>query len=300
MQRLLWMLTAGYLLLCSCEDTLPFDEPGPEPLLAAYAFIDLSDTLSSVVVEQTLPFAEVINRQVALLQENAAVRLSRDGEPLPDFARRGQSVFYDLRHDPLGTTPANYRLTVTHPDFPAMTAEVRTPRRAASLTVQRYDSLQLENGQWEESVLEIRFNDPDGLGEYYEIGLVNLVESDVDSTITYWSVDSELLQLEVEGEVLNSNRFFSSRRFDFWQLSDENIDGGEVRLLFRFNAFFPSFDLRLIFRDIPKSHFDFAVFLEGFDGGLPPEVVAFPSVYSNFDVGLGVFSVYHERFLPID
>lgn len=300
MRRLLWVFIAGCFLQSGCVDTLPFDGLENEPLLGVYVFIDLSDTVSTAIVEQTLPFTQIINQDDAFLEGSARVTVFERGDSLFTFDQNGESVFYSSYHTSLGGNIATYEVVASHPDYPEMRAMVTAPRRAEILSVQNYDSLQVGSGELQENILEIILEEPAGIGEFYELGIVNIIPSDVDSTVSVWSVDTDLVRLEANGEELNPSRYEGSRRFNLFQLSDENIDGKTIRLLFNYGGFINIGKLHLIFRDIPEPHFEYAVFLEGFDSGLPPEIVAFPTVYSNFDQGLGIFSVYHERLIPLE
>lgn len=295
MVRLLFSCLLFSIFLVGCTEDIPIILPEQEEQLGAYVYINQTTDTASIIIERTLRFEETLNENNARLEGSASVSLFQDNEKVANFEQRSSSIFYD-HPDPLGIQAGEtYNIQIEHPDFEIMTASESAIKNPVSPIIVDKDSISPPMGSTDNFEIILKIEDQANISNYYQIGAA--IE-----TLNQGG-EQEIEQIAIFGNyIITINSVVTDLQFitvgDDIFLSDETFDGKEVIIFFQAGSF--SFDPDyIIFRNISESFYNFMRFLNNdldIDYGAFLETIP---VYSNFDMGFGVFAFFTEEKIII-
>ena len=295
MIRLIFSFLLFFILLSACTEDIPIILPEQEEQLGAYIFIDQTADTASIIIERTLRFEETLNETKARLEGSAAVELYKDNEKIANFEQQNASIFYSYAN-PLGIQAGeSYDIQIKHPDFEIMMASESAIKKPVSPVIIDRDSITPPVGIIDSFDLILKIEDQANTRNYYQIGaaietLNQGGEQDIEqiAILGNYIITIDGLVTDLQFIIVGDDIF----------LSDETFNGKEVVIFFQTGSF--SFTPEyIIFRNISESFYNFMRFL---NNDLDVDYVAFLEtipVYSNFDMGFGVFAFFTEERLML-
>lgn len=295
MVRLLFSCLFFSILLLGCTEDIPIILPEQEEQLGAYVYINQTTDTASIIIERTLRFEETLNENNAKLEGSASVSLFQNNEKVADFEQRNASIFYE-HPDPLGIQAGEtYDILIEHPDFEMMMASESAIKNPVSPIIIDKDSIIPPFGLADNFDVILKIEDQANIRNYYQIGAaIETLDQNGHLVKDQITIFGNYI-IMVDG-VVSDLQFITVGDDNF--LSDETFDGKEVIIFFQAGSFnFPP-DF-LIFRNISESFYNFMRFLDNdldIDYGAFLETIP---VYSNFDMGFGVFAFFTEESIII-
>lgn len=268
---------------------------------------------SAIFTNQDSSLLVGVVKSVALLDErydssdtvsNCTIELFKGAEKVADFSGNssldpfGGYYVLNYAHQPnqVEFLPGEtYTISVNHPDFPTATSTAMMPE-TVELVKKRYieGGGIVEDGQRRDRI-EVEFNDPAGVENYYEFAAY----AEVEYTIGGSYINS------IYAESLNQSLFegFSGS----YILSDETFDGRNFQMDLDFYPYFQddpnifSIKYYLIWRTVSKDYYRFVqsakLQSEAEDFGPFSAPV---TINSNFEDGLGIFALKNEQVILLD
>ncbi len=285
------------ILFASCEDffstTLKVDPPRHEDQIVTSAFFSNADTSLIALVNRSTAILENDNFDTRNL-ENSSVRLFSGDQLLTtipyiengfrfNHVEEGTNVVFEAGQE--------YTLKVNHPDYEEATATVVVPDEVIPFRIDlEEDAVVDEYGNRNDRVT-VEFNDPLEVENFYEMALFSIRSLGNGDTF-YESHFINTLDLNLR------ESFFEAS-----SLSDEAFNGQTYKLQLDINRYEnEGEDLQtfLVWRSVTKDYYQFSrsVILQGDAEDLGPfsEPV---TIKSNFENGLGLFSINFERVYPL-
>lgn len=291
--------TFSILLFTSCEDffstTLKVDPPPHEDQIVTSAFFTNADTSLNVLVNQSTAILENSNIDTRNL-DGATVRLfsgeqllttipfnTNSNQSFFNYAERGTSVTFEAGRE--------YTLKVNHPDYDEATATVVVPDEVVPFRIDLEEDGGVDEFGDRSDRVTVEFNDPPGEENFYEMVLFSIREFG-------------------NGEFYYENHYISSLdlnlRESFYganSLSDEAFNGQSYKLQLDINRYEQegeNLQTFFIWRSVTKDYYQFSRSVrlqsDAEDFGPFSEPV---TIKSNFDNGLGLFSINFEKVYPL-
>ncbi len=150
------------VVLASCEKTIPVNIPSPPAKLVLNAVVMRGDSIRAQLTRSFSNAESGNNINPTVI--GATVVLYRDGVIADTLEPMGDGMY---QSGTLAEAGHRYKLSVTHPAYPAIEAESAAPD---AVPIQSWDITQNartnpDNG--DQDLLRIRFRDPAGAGDHY-------------------------------------------------------------------------------------------------------------------------------------
>lgn len=294
----IFFFTFIILLFSSCEDffstTLKVDPPPHEDQIVTSAFFTNADTNLQVLVNRSTAILENNNLNTRQL-DGATVRLFSGDQLLTTIPMNPDVDEFTFNHIETGTNVTfeagqAYTLKVNHPDYEESMSTVVVPNEVVPFRFDLEEDAGVdENGDRNDRVT-IEFNDPPEEENFYEVALFSVrnFNGDFSYDIHYiTSLDFNLYNSFYDGRVL----------------SDETFNGQTYKLQLDINRYEnegEELETFLIWRSVTKDYYQFSQSVrlqsDAEDFGPFSEPV---SIKSNFENGLGLFSINFEKVYPL-
>lgn len=315
MKKILFFSIATTLIFSSCEDiltkNLELEEIAFEKQIAISGSLDSSADEFSVLVSENQSITDPFDEWEAL--SDAIVSLYQDEVLLGELSFEETSVqpeeafengkgLFVLDLENLNIEPNDYRIEVSHPDFPDASATSTLPSEIAiDNIVFEADFGIAPNFLERTDAVHISFTDPPG-DNYYNFNIVSdtigmdtfIFEMDtfIFEQFYYISIDSN----EPNVQFTNNGVLFS----------DDFFDGEEHTITFYVTDFSPEgisefrneLDIEWEVMSEEKFRFKESFNLYQDSQGFGPFSEAV-SIYNNIEGGVGVFSTTNKSFYPI-
>ena len=221
----------------------------------------------------------------------ATVSLFEDGNFIQNLANSN-----DGKYSATGFTPSankNYSLTISANNFKTIDASTQLPSQVL-INSFAYDSAAITNSFGEsQSSLEVKFTDPAGEENYYEISIV-LIDSFQNFPDTTYYVSSYPTSLESNNPSIEIDNYSAS----YALISDKFFDGENFtgNLLFYENYLSNKY---LIFKSVSKEYYLYKKSLPIHLNTQDNPFAEPAQVYSNFNNGLGILGAANRQVLKI-
>ena len=295
MKNILFFLLT-LILFTSCEDffstTIKVDPPTHEDQIVTSAFFSNTDTTLKVLVNRSTAILENNDFNTRNL-ENSTVQLFSEGQLLTTIPYVNN--VNDINHIEEGTTVVfeagqEYTIKVNHPDFEEATATVVVPNEVIPFRLEIEEDGGVDGSGDRIDRVTIEFNDPPEEENFYELSLISV--QDFGGAIIFDNHYINTLDLNLR------ESFFGAKT-----LSDESFNGQTYKLELDINRYEneeENLQTFFIWRSITKDYFQFSRSIilqdESEDFGPFSEPV---TINSNFENGLGLFSINFERVYPL-
>ncbi|MCB0571508.1 MAG: DUF4249 family protein [Phaeodactylibacter sp.] len=290
----LWL---GFVALAGYRCTVELDVPDPEGprQLVVLAFMDCRDTSSLALVERTFGFNDPFPTTDTTFRGKAEVSLYRQGQVFAAFEPKADSYYFTAQHPAIGLDSAA-TLSVFHPLFGLAEATQEPPAVASVLSARLFSDLALPDGRVLARALEMRLKDSPAQDNYYEMHLGEKDSLLVDGLFLY-----SLEQVYADGADSEVQSFFAPSR-GARLLTDEGVDGAEIRLLFAMDGTADALkEPYLYVRFVTQAYYSYMAYAAGSQSGGIFPAAAGQEPYTNFSGGgLGVFALYVEERIPIE
>ncbi len=287
------------IILCSsCEDffstTIKVDPPPHEDQIVTSAFFTNADTTLKALVNRSTAILENNNFDTENL-ENASVQLF-SGDQLLTTIPYFEDQFSSFNHIEEGTEVVfvagqEYTLKVNHPDYEEATATVVVPNEVVPFRYDLEEDAGVDEFGGRSDRVTVEFNDPPGEENFYEISLFSIRDFG-------------------NGDFSYESHYIASLDFNLYEsfygasiLSDETFNGQTYKVQLDINRYENNgeeLETFLIWRSVTKEYFQFSRSVglqrEAEDFGPFSEPV---SIKSNFENGLGLFSINFEKVYPL-
>lgn len=287
------------ILFSSCEDffstTLKVDPPPHEDQLVTSAFFTNADTNLQVLVNRSTAILENIDQNTRNI-DGATVRLFSGEELLttiPFNSNPNQTIF---NHIERGTSVIfesgqEYTLKVDHPDYEEASATVVVPNEVIPFRFDLEEDAGIDEYGDRSDRVTVEFNDPSEEENFYEMALFTIRD--------FGNGDVSFENHYISTLDLNLNDSFNGASV----ISDETFNGQTYKLQLDINRYennVGEFQTFLIWRSVTKDYYQYSQSVrlqrEAEDFGPFSEPV---SIRSNFENGLGLFSINFEKVYPL-
>ena len=283
------------VLASGCEKffttTLTIDPPPHSDQLVIHAFLSDNDSLLPCSV--TKSFALLDNITEDQYQDSATVTLFRDGvkvgdlESLDDTFRPFNYGYFN--QGAIGSNGVEFEIKVVHPTLGEASAKSTMPNLVPIKEIEYKKDVRSGDFGDREDAVEITFDDPLGVENYYEFALI---QAD-----TFGSGEVFINDLFTS---FNDPNISEGVKFNYYLLSDESFDGKEYKFRL-FGNDFSSGAIFVLWRSVSKSTYLYSKSvsdqLDAQDLGTFADPV---SIFSNVENGLGVFGLKAERLYPLE
>ncbi|MEM8906571.1 MAG: DUF4249 domain-containing protein [Bacteroidota bacterium] len=294
----LFVLCCWILLFIACSDffstTLEVEPPTHQTQLVLHAVLTDTDTIWNALIGRSIGLLETTDADGFYLNDAQVMLYQNEQEVLtlnPQTPDPANLVEYNFSAPVLPEQMdhrASYTFRVSHPDFPSLVARQSFPQQVPlSQSLIRENSGLNDFGERTNQV-ELRFTDPAGVANYYEVSLFAF------DTTTGAIFLTELSTLDPN---------LRPGRGEGYLLSDERFDGNAYRLLM---DYVPEWgedvdvELYAIWRTVTSDYFRYALSVKAQEDAQDFGTFAEPvSIYSNVENGLGIFAMRTERIVKI-
>jgi len=290
-------VTLIIVLFTSCEDffstTLKVDPPPHKDQIVTSAFFSNTDTTLKALVNRSTAILENDNFDTRNL-ENSNVRLFSGDQLLttiPYVENTSRFNHFEDGANVVFEAGQTYTLKVDHPDYEEATATVVVPDEVVPFRMDLEEDAGVDEYGDRNDRVTVEFNDPPDVENFYEMALFSVRD--------FGNGDFSVESHYINTLDLNLRESF----FDASTLSDESFNGQTYKLQLDINRYEnegEDVQTFLIWRSITKDYYQFSrsVILqnEAEDFGPFSEPV---TIKSNFENGLGLFSINFERVYPL-
>ncbi|MEN9303302.1 MAG: hypothetical protein RL264_1731 [Bacteroidota bacterium] len=229
------LLSILSVLVMSCQKEIEFKGKSKDPVMVLNGVVE-NDSLFRVYLERSVFFLSSENASVKYISSGALLKVTNltTGE----VYTMNESTFPspNLYEFPFITTPnTQYKIEVTHPDYPSISAEMIT---TAKVNLNSVDTVSVIKNQ--EKLLKITFNWNDPTTEnYYMVRVRQDIESAEYSYTNYLYMSSTDLSIDnstntdIDGSVYPTNTFL---------FTDTKFNGQQKSMEFLANYYSPSDD----------------------------------------------------------
>ncbi len=286
------------IFFSSCEDffstTIKVDPPAHEDQIVTSAFFTNADTTLQALVNRSTAILENNNFDTENLA-NASVQLF-SGDQLLTTIPYVENQFSSFNHIEEGTqvvfeSGQEYTLKVNHPDYEEATATVVVPNEVVPFRFDLEEDAGVDEFGSRSDRVTVEFNDPPGEENFYEISLFSIRDFG-------------------NGDFSYESHYITSLDFNLYEsfygasiLSDETFNGQTYKVQLDINRYENNgeeLETFLIWRSVTKDYFQFSRSVglqrDSEDFGPFSEPV---SIRSNFENGLGLFSINFEKVYPL-
>ena len=288
------VLVALVFMMSSCgEDffstTLDIDPPEHTPQVATHAFLNYDTQEIEVLVSETLSITKVDARIGE--RDDATVNLIADATTELIIPLTDNFIGFNYKESAILQANDEYTLRVSLPGFEEASSTQKIPTKVTVSDIQFFEDGGIDNDGEDRSAIDIVINDPAGEENFYEIFV--LVDSDPDPNKEFFY-----------STYADSNDPIVSRgyNYDGVLLSDASFDGTAKNLRIQM---YPTDQqevdekIWLKVKSVSKDYFQFTKTLERFNE-LDGNPFATPiQIFTNFDKGVGIFSVHREELIKI-
>lgn len=287
------------IVLClaqpACKDfsqVVEIDIPEHEPRLATNLIANSQDSSFRVLVSNSLGILE--NRDTVALKD-ARVELFRNGELLETGEYLPGTYHYILdRSEPLGPSPATYRLSIAAPGFPSISSEQKMPEPIDILSagIELDGALDSEGARVDKVTLE--FQDAPQSEDFYALALVGLTRINEFEDSLYTAGNFPLKSTDPSFVTT-----FESSDF-YLMFSDAAFDGQKARINVFTYQYLKEFSgtLRLfhLTRDTYLYYRSLKLYEEARDNPFAEPVI----VHTNVENGYGIFGLSSVTDFPLE
>lgn len=288
------VLVALVFIMSSCDEdffstTLDIDPPEHTPQVATHAFLNYDTKEIEVLVSETVSITEVDTKISE--RDDATVSLIADATAAQVIPLTDNFTGFNYKESEIPQANDAYTLRVNLPGFEEATSTQKVPTRVSVTQVEFVEDGGIDNDGEERSAIDIVINDPADEENFYEIFV--LVDSDPDPNQEFFY-----------STYADSNDPIVSRgyNYDGVLLSDASFNGTAKNLRIQM---YPTDQqevdqkIWIKFKSVSKEYFQFTKTLERFDE-LDGNPFATPiQIFTNFDKGVGIFSVHREELIKI-
>lgn len=288
--------TLIFILFTSCEDffstTLNVDPPPHKDQIVTSAFFSNTDTSLVALVNRSTAILENSNFDTRNL-ENSNVRLFTGDELLTTLPYEADQFQFNHREE--NTTVVfnpgqEYTLKVDHPDYEEASATIVVPKEIVPFRFELEEGAAVDEFGDRSDRVTVEFTDPADEENYYEVAVYSIRNFNNDAYAESHYITSLDFNLE-------------ESLYDASILSDQTFNGQDYKLqitIDRFQNEGEELQTFLVWRSVTKDYYQFARSLilqrNSEDFGPFSEPVA---IKSNFEKGLGLFSINFERIYPL-
>jgi len=299
MKNLLILIIAIFLFT-SCEDffstTIKVDPPAHEDQIVTSAFFTNADTNLQVLVNRSTAILENNNIDTRNL-DNSTVRLFSGDDLLTTIPYDLSDPNFAFNHIEIGTNVVfeagkEYTLKVNHPDYEESSATVTVPNEVIPFRFELEEDAGIDEFGSRSDRVTVEFNDPSGEENFYEMALFSIRDFGNGEKF-YENHYINTLDLNLResfyGASILSDEAFNGQSYKLQLDIDRYEDGGSEIGTF------------LIWRSVTKDYYQFARSVrlqsDSEDFGPFSEPV---TIRSNFENGLGLFSINFEKVYPLE
>ncbi len=282
------------LVASSCEDafttTLKVDPPPHTTQLVGHCYIDNEADIIAASVTKSFGLLEDISEQEDLIND-ATVEIYESGtlkytldaiDPNDIF---GNVNFGIELNEPFSRTDNEYELRISHPDYETISAKQTMPLIVPVTSVKK--SGRFVNEDIDEGFgVDIKFNDPGGVENYYEVQLI-FVDTSSSQDYTY--------PIYISSSDLNVSMGID---YNTLLISDNTFDGRSYTLTI---GTYSEYDnMFVVWRSISKEMYLYSRSV-GQQNQIEGDPFAEPvSIFSNMENGLGLFGMRIEDRYPVE
>ncbi len=293
-QYLITLFLASILLLNGCGDdpfsvVLDVDPPEHVKQLAVHCYVTDKQTTLFAGLSESRALLDV-NEELGNVPDGT-ISLYNEGTKLFDFESTNVSNWY-INHSYDNTTPFGVKdgvmeLLANAPGYPELRATQTFPDFVpiTDLKFEKEGTIDIDGFKLD--AVEITFDDPAGVENFYEIGLVAVDSSCINGEIY-------INRVYFETQNLNAER---SGDYDGVLLSDIGFDGSEYKIVLGiYGNFDEDRNLSVVWKCISKDHYEYSRSLRAFTDNQDLGGFAQPiSIFSNVENGLGIFTCAREE-----
>ncbi len=284
------------IVFTGCEDffttTLKVDPPPHEDQIVTSAFFSNNDTSLTAVVNRSTAILENADFDTRNLT-NATVRLFSGGEQLTTIPYvEGQSDFNHIEENTgvVFNAGQEYTLRVNHPDYEEASATVVVPNEIVPFRFELEENAVIDEFGDRLDRVTVEFTDPETAENFYEIAVYSIRTFNENSYLESHYITS--LDFNLEESLTDASI-----------LSDQTFNGQDYKLQININRYESeeeALQTFLIWRSVTKDYYQFArsIILQRNAEDFGPFSEPVP-VKSNFENGLGLFSINFERVYPL-
>lgn len=302
------------LLLSSCEQIVELDLDTYEPALSANIVLSTNAGATNLYLGRAVSIQD--EAVYPALSEAVATLTASNGQSFGlDFAENitsqwegqfpGGSISRYRTEDILVFPGATYSLALSHPGFPALSAEVKVPDFIGSYSVALKDFIPDEDTDAQNALLEIGFQDNADSEDFYElIAYTSGLDSILVSGFAYYlyfldnpfpvdfSTDNNLFEDSWRSSLLINDNTFNGDLFHFSvQVQAYPYSDGQG------NTYFEPITLEL--RHISESYYRYYRTLRQQHRANGDPFAEPVLVYNNINGGKGIMAAYSSQFKVI-
>ena len=282
------------LFLSSCgEDffstTLDIEAPTPEKILVTHAFLNFDTNEMAAWVSQT---ESILNNSFDRTQlENAQLTLSDDLDntfnlSLTDTNQKEYII------NSISADASEVTVVSEAPGYEdSARANQQVPQKSILKDLKFISDGGIDTEGDLRSAVEIEFDDPAGTENFYEVFISIRSSNDVNDPF-------------LNSTYTDSNDPIVSKGYDYYSVifDDSTFDGQTKNINLSFYPISEAEAENRIFitwRDISKDYFRFTKTLRAFDEQEDNPFTTPVQIFSNFENGHGIFSLYREQVVPV-
>ncbi len=290
--------TLALILFTSCEDffttTLKVDPPPHEDQIVTSAFFSNTDTSLVALVNRSSAILENSDFNTGNLS-NSTVQLFSGDQLLTTLPYLESQFQFRFNHIEENTSVVfnpgqEYTLKVNHPDYEEASATAVVPNEVVPFRFELEEDAGIDEFGDRTDRVTVEFTDPTEEENFYEVAVFSV--RNFDGNINFETHYLTSLDFNLEESL-----------FDASLLSDETFNGQDYKLQININRFQneqEDIQTFLVWRSVTKDYYQFARSLilqrNSEDFGPFSEPVA---IKSNFENGLGLFTINFERVYPL-
>ncbi|MFY9311499.1 MAG: DUF4249 domain-containing protein [Bacteroidia bacterium] len=221
MNKVLYLLLTGVILLNACEKDADVKLPVVESKLVVSSFISPADTIVRVGVTISQPLYNNSNSSQYLAVENATVQIN-DGSNFQTLAYNSADKYYFVSTSAFPiTVGSTYYLTISTPDGKNVNASTSIPSQNTTLT---YTAETINNPTYGEMLaFKTQWYDTPGTEDYYRIVYYDKSVYELDTT--FWQAYSNnISDKDKDGTLLQE-------QFEAYSYSGVDSASGELLLI---------------------------------------------------------------------
>jgi hypothetical protein len=286
------MVTSLFISSCG-EDffstTLDVEAPLPEEILVTHAFLNIDDNQLALWVSGT---ENILNNSFEQKQlEGAQVTLSDDKNNVFSLDLSDTNIF-EYEVNSIDSQASEISITTEAPNFENnATALQQVPSKTVLKSLEFFEDGGLDTEGDERSAIEIVFDDPPGVENFYEVFIS--INNSTDPNFE-----------DLRSTYTNSNDPIVTKGHDYYAVifDDSTFDGQTKNLnlsLYPISESNAKDRIFITWRNISKDYFRFTKTYKAFDEQEDNPFATPVQIFSNFENGHGIFSAYREQLVPV-
>lgn len=269
--------------------TLDVEAPVPDELLVSHAYVNFDSLCLDILVSETNSILDDVFNSDHL--DNSNVKIGDDLDNIVEIPLESSSA-KRYKINAIDENATVMSLAVESMGYENIArAEQEIPQKIEIVSAAFFEDGGIDTEGDDRSAVEIVFNDPAGVENYYE-AVVIINEFDDES------------QLERFTTFTDSNDPIVSKGSDYYSVifDDSTFDGQEkkVKLLF-----YPISEIKatnsvyIQWRCISKAHYQFSKTFKQFNDQEDNPFSTPVQIFSNIENGIGIFSVFREEIKKV-